>query len=367
MIMSNTAAKIMALTRPNIRALQPYSSARDEAPETGVADRIMLDANENSLGGPLDEDWSRYPDPQQRRLKQAMAGLKGLQTSQIFLGNGSDEAIDLLLRAFVEPGRDNILLMPPTYGMYAVQANIHGAEVRSAPLRPDFSPDEDAVRNAMNESSKLLFLCSPNNPTGQCLPEWFVLEMLAEFPGLVIVDEAYADFSGKPSWVSRLDEFPNLVVLQTLSKAWGLAGLRIGAAFSNASVIQVLNKVKYPYNLNALTIQSATRALALSEKVQEKVGQIRAERQLLATQLQGLECVQKVFPSDANFLLVQVKDADRLYTYLAAHNIIVRNRSREPHCKNCLRITVGTPEENRRLLEVMQVCKPECYSGIPSQ
>ena len=351
--MNNIAEKIAALARPNILALKPYSSARDEAPESGAATRIMLDANENSFGSPLDEDFSRYPDPQQVPLKQAFANLRGLQPAQIFLGNGSDEAIDVLFRAFVEPGRDNVVLMPPTYGMYAVQANIHDAEVRQAPLRPDFLPDADAVRNVMDERSKLLFLCSPNNPTGQCLPDDFVLEMLTAFPGLVVVDEAYADFSGTPSWTSRLADFPNLVVLQTLSKAWGLAGLRIGAAIANPLIVNILNKVKYPYNLNTMTIRLAAEALSQQEKVEQKVAQILAQRRRLEVELPCLECVEEVFPSDANFLLVRVKNADGLYQHLAQNGIIVRNRSKEPHCENCLRITVGTEAENGRLLEAM--------------
>lgn len=351
--MNQLAEKIAALTRPNIRALKPYASARDEAPASEMAQRIMLDANENSFGGPLDEDFSRYPDPQQDLLKQALASLKGVDKSQIFIGNGSDEAIDLLFRAFVTPNQDNVVLFPPTYGMYSVQANIHGAEIRYAPLRPDFSPDADAVRSVTDRNSKLLWLCSPNNPTGQCLPEGFVLEMLNSFPGLVVVDEAYADFSNQESWLSRLEEFPNLVVLQTLSKAWGLAGLRIGMAYSNAFVVSVLNKIKYPYNLNAMTIRLGMEALARSEAVDQKIAQILEARSRLEQALPRLDAVVQVFPSDSNFLLLRVKNADALYQHLAENGIIVRNRSRELHCENCLRITVGTEEENARLLELM--------------
>ncbi len=351
--MNNIEEKITALARPNIRVLKPYSSARDESPDAGENQRIMLDANENSFGGPLDEDFSRYPDPQQSPLKQALASMKELCPEQIFVGNGSDEAIDLLFRAFVEPGRDNIVIMPPTYGMYAVQANIHGAEIRTAPLRSNFLPDADAVSSVTDENTKLLFLCSPNNPTGQCLPDDFVLEMMAEFSGLVVLDEAYADFSGRSSWVSSLAEFPNLIVLQTLSKAWGLAGLRIGMAYSNPFVISILNKIKYPYNLNALTIRMGTDALSHREKVEEKIAQILSQLRYLEIELPQLGCVKKVFPSDANFLLVRVNNADGLYHYLAQNGIVVRNRSRELHCENCLRITVGTAAENKRLLEVM--------------
>ena len=344
--------RLSSLVRPNILTLQPYASARDEF--TGAA-AIFLDANENSLGGPLEIDYSRYPDPQQRALKNMLAAQKGLNVDQIFLGNGSDEAIDLLLRAFVEPGRDNLLLLPPTYGMYAVQASIHGADIRRVPLRPDFTPDENAIRAATDAQSRLLFLCSPNNPTGQCLPDAFVLEMLRTFPGLVIVDEAYGDFNDRPSWSRRLAEFPNLVVLQTLSKAWGLAGLRVGMAFSNDFVISILNKIKYPYNLGLATLQLAEQALGRAGAVREKVDRLLAERERLAEELPKRSCIREVFPSDANFLLVRTTDADGIYQYLCDQGIVVRNRSREPQCAQCLRITVGTPAENDRLLEVLGI------------
>ena len=351
--MSHPIDRLAQLVRPNILALQPYASARDEF--TGLA-AIFLDANENSLGGPLATDYSRYPDPQQKDLKNLLAAQKGLLPSQIFIGNGSDEAIDLLLRAFVEPGRDHILLLPPTYGMYTVQASIHGAEIRKIVLRPDFSPDEPAIRAATNAQSKLLFLCSPNNPTGQCLPDDFVLRMLRDFPGLVVLDEAYADFADRPSWSGRLDEFPNLVVLQTLSKAWGLAGLRVGMAFSNPFVISILNKIKYPYNLALPTIQLAGQALEQGVEVREKVALLLAERERLARELPKLTCIREVFPSDANFLLVRTTDADGIYRHLCDQGIVVRNRSREPQCAQCLRITVGTVAENDRLLAVLGDC-----------
>lgn len=351
---------IKDLVRPNILALKPYSSARDEFKELQTPNfelrtsTIFLDANENSLGSPLDADYSRYPDPQQKQLKGLLSQMKSVDPSQIFLGNGSDEAIDLLMRAFVEPGKDNILILPPTYGMYAVQANIHGAEIRRVSLRPDFFPDAAGIRSAMDAHSKLLFLCSPNNPTGQCLPDDFILEMLRDFPGLVVVDEAYADFSGKPSWSSRLAEFPNLVVLQTLSKAWGLAGLRVGMAFSNEFVISILNKIKYPYNLSTATIGLASAALDRAPEMQEMVRVLLAERVRLETELVQIPCVQTVFPSDANFLLVRVSDAAGIYQYLTEQGLVVRNRSSEVHCDNCLRITIGTPAENERLISVLQ-------------
>ena len=345
-----------ALVRPNIRALRPYTSARDEF--TGEA-AVFLDANENSLGSPLAEDLSRYPDPQQRALKAVLAARHGVEARRLFLGNGSDEAIDLLLRAFCEPGRDNVVLLPPTYGMYGVQAAIHGVEQRQAPLRPDFSPDAAAVLAAADERSKLLFLCSPNNPTGNALPEAFVLEMLERFPGLVVVDEAYADFSTRPSWTRRIGEFPRLVVLQTLSKAWGLAGLRIGLAFADDYVIEILNKIKYPYNLSTVAIRLALEALQNESAVREKIAVLLAERARLEAELPKLACVREVFPSEANFLLVRTTDADHLYQYLCERGIVVRNRGREMHCAGCLRITVGTPQENDRLLQALSEVRSE--------
>jgi histidinol-phosphate aminotransferase len=359
----NKKSGIDHLVRPNIAALRPYSSARDEfkLPSPGDAHPgplhapVFLDANENSLGGPLGPGLSRYPDPQQRRLKDVLAERFEVGTGQIFLGNGSDEAIDLLMRGFVEPGRDNIVLMPPTYGMYAVQANIHGAEIRRAPLGSDFAPDAGRVRAVTDKQSKLLFLCSPNNPTGQCLPTDFILEMLDFFPGLVVIDEAYADFSDRPSWIDRLAEFPRLVVLRTLSKAWGLAGLRVGMAFAGTDVIDVLNRIKYPYNLSGLVVDSALAALEQEALVRRNITILLQERRRLATALTRFPFITEVFPSDANFLLVRTTGADALYDHLVRHGLVVRNRSRETNCENCLRITIGTPEENERLLEVLKI------------
>lgn len=350
--MTDTEIKINALLRPNIRSLKPYSSARDEFSGSAAA-QVFLDANENSIGSPLDTDYRRYPDPQQGVLKQAIARLKGVNPDRIFLGNGSDEAIDLLFRAFCEPGADHAIILPPTYGMYAVQAGIQGSGVRKAPLRPDFSPDAEAVRAATDAHSKLLFLCSPNNPTGNDLPEDFILKMLGDFPGLVVLDEAYADFSETPSRVALLDEFPNLVILQTLSKAWGLAGLRIGMAFAHPFIINILNKIKYPYNLNSVTTRLATEALSRENQMTANAATLLAGRARLEAALPGIPCVQTVFPSQANFLLVRVTDADGIYQYLIGQGIVVRNRTREMHCENCLRITVGTFEENERLIAAL--------------
>lgn len=351
-------SSVQSLLRANIRALKPYSSARDEAPDTDQpAERIYLDANENSLGSPISGVYHRYPDPQPMALKQELARLKQVTTDQIFVGNGSDEAIDLLIRAFCEPGRDNIVILPPTYGMYAVQANIHGAEVRRAALNPDFSPNAAAVIAVTDSRSKILFICSPNNPTGNSLPESFILDMLARFPGIVVVDEAYIDFSAQPSWTQRIGQFPKLVVLQTLSKAWGLAGLRIGMAYAQQELIEVLNKIKYPYNINLATAALAVEALQNQDQVQQKIAILCSERQQLAEKLAQLPGVHEVFPSDANFLLIRIDHADAVYERLAQAGIIVRNRSKEMHCGDCLRITIGTPEENALLVEQLSVIR----------
>jgi histidinol dehydrogenase len=343
--------------RKNIVDLKPYQSARDEFQMPNSALRIphsvFLDANENSLGGALRGRYARYPDPHQRQLKEKIAALKAVQPENLFLGNGSDEAIDLLLRVFVEPGADNVVITPPTYGMYKVQANIHGAVLREAPLQPDFSLDAALVLQQSDHRSKVLFLCSPNNPTGNSLEVATVEQLLRHFPGLVVVDEAYIDFSGRTSWVNRLDEFPNLVVLQTFSKAWGLAGLRLGVAMASAGIIQLLEKVKYPYNINQCTLQMAEKALSERDLVEAQIRTLVYERHRLSEALTACARVRTVFPSDANFLLVRFDDAGRIYGHLASNGIVVRNRSLEKHCEQCLRITVGTPEQNDALLALV--------------
>lgn len=343
------------LVRTNILQLTPYSSARDESPEWMPEQRIRLDANENSLGGPLNPELSRYPGSLRKTLVSRIAQWKGVGESQVFLGNGSDEAIDLLLRVFVEPGRDNVIQMPPTYGMYAVQAKIQGAKVRNAPLNPDFSPNPAAVVASTDQHSRLLFLCSPNNPGGASLPDDFILEMLDTFPGVVVVDEAYKDFSPKESFISRIPDHPNLVVLQTFSKAWGLAGIRLGIAFANPFIIRQLNNIRYPYNLNSLTIQQALNALDRQKEVAEQVVQTIREREALTAALRTVPLVLEIFPSEANFLLVRVKDADAVYRFLAMQGILVRNRNKEINCSQCLRITVGSPAENLQLLEALRL------------
>ncbi len=342
--------EVKKLLRANIRTLRPYSSAREEH----SGGRIFLDANENSFGSAgTAERFNRYPDPLQLDVKEKIAKLKGVRPEQIFLGNGSDEAIDLLMRAFCEPRQDEAIICPPTYGMYAVCAAINDVPVRTAPLSARFELQPQAVAGATTAASKLLFLCSPNNPTATLLEQEAVTEVLQSFPGIVVIDEAYIDFCPQESWLPQLSRWPNLVVLQTFSKAWGLAGLRLGMAFAAPEIIGILNAIKFPYNLNSLTLQQVTRALEKPEQMQEMVRDILAQRDWLQQELAGLPCVEEIFPSQANFLLVRFRDARRIYDRLAAAGILVRDRTREPGCADCLRITVGTQEENRELLRVL--------------
>lgn len=335
------------LLRDNIRRLRPYSSARSEF--KGAA-RIFLDANEN----PFDNGLNRYPDPLQRALKARIAAWRGVQPEQIFLGNGSDEAIDLLVRMFCEPGRDRIIILPPTYGMYEVCADICGVEVAPIPLSADFQPDVEAILAASDGRSKLLFVCSPNNPTGNVFDTALLRALLRGFPGIVVVDEAYGDFSARPGALSLIDEYENLVVLQTFSKAWGLAGIRLGMAFAQAPLIEWFNKVKPPYNVNQLTQNAAMEALQQPELFHSQLATILAERATLEQALPFLPMVEQVFPSDANFILVKTAEPNDLYRHLVSVGIIVRNRSSVTLCEGCLRITVGTPEENRQLLDALK-------------
>jgi histidinol-phosphate aminotransferase len=349
--------RIEPLVRPNILALKPYASARDEF-QLGADKKeqmLFLDANENSLGAPIAGNYHRYPDPHQGALKQLLAGQRGVATDQIFLGNGSDEAIDLLIRAFCIPDRDFIVVLPPTYGMYAVQAAIQGAGVLKIPLLPDFTPDVAAILDRTDVRHKLLFLCSPNNPSGNAFPKDKVIALLEGFRGMVVVDEAYQDFSGEASYCDLIEKYPNLVVLRTFSKAWGLAGLRLGMAFSNAMVVQILDKIKYPYNVNSATLELVQTALGQSNIVQDKVNQLIIAKSALTSALQALACVTRVYPSAANFLLVQVRNADAIYAYLCAAGIVVRNRSKEPLCENCLRITIGDSAAHEQLITALQL------------
>lgn len=338
---------ISALIRPNIRELQPYASARDEY--SGSAS-VFLDANENPYNSPL----NRYPDPGQHDLKDRIAILKGQAREYIFLGNGSDEGIDLLFRVLCEPGVDNVITVDPTYGMYGVCAGINDIERRSVLLNNDFSLDPDAVLGAVDGQTKLIFLCSPNNPTGNALDREAVLRVIDRAPCMVVVDEAYIDFSSGEGFLSLLQEKKNLVVLQTLSKAWGLAGIRLGMLFADPELIGYLSAVKYPYNINVLTIVAAMEGLDAAESRQKWIGEILEERRLVATELEALDFVEKVYPSDANFLLLKVDDPAACYAHLMNQGVIVRDRSSVPLCEACLRITIGTAEENRALINALK-------------
>ncbi|WP_317191248.1 histidinol dehydrogenase [Hymenobacter sp. BT523] len=348
------------LIRPNVERMQPYSSARDEF--EGMAP-VMLDANENSLGSVGPDEFNRYPDPHQRAIKADLARLKGVKPDNIFLGNGSDEAIDLLVRLTCTPGQDAIVVCPPTYGMYEVAANLNDVRVERLPLTPDFQLPESAFDTLARSTAKMVFLCSPNNPTGNLLHQDALERILRTFPGLVIVDEAYADFAAAPSWTTLLAEFPRLVVLQTFSKAWGLAGLRLGVAYAAPELIAYLNKIKPPYNISAATQQHALAALAAAPRLEAMQAELLKERAYLAEELPRLSMVEHVFPSDANFLLVRfTSDATAIYDQLRARGIVVRNRTTQPGCANCLRLTVGTASENARLLQALA----EIEAGQPA-
>ncbi len=340
---------ILKLVRKNVRELEPYSCARDEY--TGNKG-IFLDANENSLGSVLKIDLNRYPDPRQLELKARIAAMKGSDISRIFIGNGSDEVIDLLIRAFCEPGQDRIMIMPPTYGMYKVAADVNNIPVFEIPLTKDFQIDSENVL-ANSADVKLIFICSPNNPTGNCLRDEDIENILRNFEGLVILDEAYIDFAADRSWLPRLNQYQNLVIMQTLSKAWGLASLRFGMGFADPQIIEILTKIKYPYNVGGATQQLVLEALSYFNKKDEMVQQILSERNRLIQQLAQLDMVEKIYPSDANFVLVKFKNAKRVFNYLIQKQIIVRDRSVVIHCENSLRITVGTPAENDTLISAL--------------
>ncbi len=344
--------EIKNLVRKNIQALKPYSSARSEF--KGAAE-VFLDANEN----PFDTGLNRYPDPLQWKVKVQIADLKGIAAENIFLGNGSDEVIDLLVRIFCEPGEDHIIILPPTYGMYQVSADIANVEVRSIQLMPDFQPDVEKILASANNNSKILFICSPNNPTGNNIHSDKIRALAAGFPGIVTVDEAYIDFSAQKSCTALLSEFPNLIVMQTFSKAWGLAGIRLGMAFASTEIIHYFNKVKPPYNINQLTQTAALEALQNKAQQAQMVQTIIGQRALLQQYLISLDFVERIYPSDANFLLLKVQNPKGTYQYLVEQGIIVRDRSNVALCEGCLRITVGTPEENERLVQALVEFTPE--------
>ncbi|MBN1408584.1 MAG: histidinol-phosphate transaminase [Calditrichaceae bacterium] len=340
-----------SLVRENIRNLKPYSSARDEF--KGKAD-IFLDANENSLGSPIQSQWNRYPDPRQTELKKAIGKLKDVTLDKIFLGNGSDEAIDLLIRAFCEPGRDQIMIMPPTYGMYQVCADINNVGVISRPLAPNFNLDVIGITKVLTDSVKMLFICSPNNPTANAMRQSDIEQILQNTNAIVVVDEAYIDFSGKPSLVPLLDKYPNLVILQTFSKAWGLASLRLGMAFADPYIIHILTNIKPPYNISGLTQQMAMEAIKNLELKNKMVAALLDQRKNIMDNLKQLTMVDQVFSSDTNFILVRFKNSKLVFEQLIQSGIIVRDRSKALHCENCLRFTVGTELENKRLIEKLK-------------
>ncbi|CAN5420977.1 histidinol-phosphate transaminase [soil metagenome] len=339
------------LVRKNIRNLKPYSSARSEF--AGIAE-VFLDANENAFGSPAGNGFNRYPDPLQIELKRRIAPMKGVETSQLFIGNGSDEAIDLLFRIFCEPGRDEVIICPPTYGMYRVSADINYVAVKEISLTNDFQLDVSAVISAIKENTKLIFICSPNNPTGNLMQREAIIEIAVKFDGIVVVDEAYIDFAAEPSLTAEINRLPNLVVLQTFSKAWGMAGLRVGLAFASTEIIDLMNRVKPPYNVSGIAQRAVIEALGEHEAVDGWIESSLEQRAVLNRSLAGLDYVEKVYPSDANFILIKVSDADAIYGYLVNEKIVVRNRNNVVLCDGCLRITVGTPEENARLLKALE-------------
>lgn len=350
-----TSFNINDLIRENVKKLTPYSSARDEF--SGEA-TVFLDANENSLGSPSLKWYNRYPDPHQVKIKEKLSAIKGVPAANIFIGNGSDECIDLLYRGFCNPGKDNVIICPPTYGMYQVSADINDVEVRRAPLLPDFQLDLVHLENLVDDFTKIIWICSPNNPSANSLHREDIEMVLNNFPGLVVIDEAYINFSRHRSFVQELQDYPNLVVMQTLSKAWGLAGLRVGMAFASEAVISVFNKIKPPYNIGQATQDIVLSALDKVDEVNEMIRLLVAEREVLVQNLAVLPAVQQIYPSDANFLLVKVKDARKAYDFLLTRGIVVRDRSNVQLCEGCLRITVGTPEENKIFVENLSAFVP---------
>jgi histidinol-phosphate aminotransferase len=354
--------ELNSLVRDNIKNLKPYASARHEF--TGNAS-VFLDANENAYGSPLPSPageglgvrFNRYPDPLQWQLKFQLAGIKGVPAENICIGNGSDEIIDLAYRIFCNPGKDNVIICPPTYGMYAVNADINDVEIRKVDLAPAFQLDVDGIMQATDTNTKLLFICSPNNPTGNNMNRPDVELLLNNFPGIVIIDEAYINYSKQQSFIQELTEYPNLVVMQTLSKAWGMAALRLGLCYASLDIIDLFNKVKPPYNINEASQQMAMQALQNTQQVNDWIKEVVLQKAFLVKALNDFSFVKTVYPSDANFILLKVDDADLLYQYLASNGIVVRNRSKEVNCRNCLRISIGTPRENEILLTALKKYK----------
>ncbi|WP_438988391.1 histidinol-phosphate transaminase [Polaribacter sp.] len=341
---------ITNLIRENIKSITPYSSARDEYKDATSDKMVFLDANEN----PFENGVNRYPDPQQNSVKDLLSAIKNISKKHILLGNGSDEVLDLIFRAFCEPKEDNIITLPPTYGMYSVLANINNIENRKVLLTQDFQPKVDEILAKVDAKSKILFLCSPNNPSGNSFTSKKIEELLQKFNGLVVIDEAYIDFSEEKSWLEKLTAFPNLIITQTLSKAYGLAGIRLGVCYASAQIIAVLNNIKPPYNVNELTQQKAIERLQKVEEVQEEIGKIKAERNQLIVCLKEIDFIKEIYPTDCNFVLVKVDDATKRYNQLVAKGIVVRNRTTQPLCENTLRFTIGTNLENEKLIRVLK-------------
>jgi histidinol-phosphate aminotransferase len=344
---------INTITRENVKILKPYSSARDEFEDFETAEMIFLDANEN----PFQNGVNRYPDPQQNSVKAILARNNNVKQTQILLGNGSDEVLDLIFRAFCEPKVDNIISLPPTYGMYSVLANINAVENREVLLSTDFQPEVEKILEAVDDNTKIIFLCSPNNPTGNSFSDESVVKLLQNFNGLVVIDEAYIDFSNKESWLTEIDEYPNLIITQTLSKAYGLAGIRLGICYGSEAVISVLNKIKPPYNVNELTQQRAIARLKDSDKIKQEIAAIIEQREELLKVLSDIDFVEKIYPTEANFVLVKVDDANKRYDQLIEKGIVIRNRTTQPLCENSLRFTIGIPEENAVLIKELKLLK----------
>lgn len=346
-----STSNIQSLIRENIRNLTPYRSARDD-----FNSGILLDANENSFGSSVRNplDLHRYPDPAQEKLREVIANYRHVDVENLFLGVGSDEPIDLLMRIFCEPARDSIIISPPTYGMYKVSANINNVAVKEVLLTEKFQLQPDKIKEAANETTKLLFLCSPNNPTANDMKRTDLLKLCTTFPGIVVVDEAYIDFSKQESMAEMVQQYPNLVVLQTFSKAFGLAGIRLGVAISNPEIISYMMRVKAPYNINKLTADTAMKAFDNLELLKFNIKKIREERQYVAEQLEHSAAVEKVYPSNANFLLFKINHAKEVYQNLAKLGVIVRYRGNEPHCEDCLRVTIGMPDENVKFLKALK-------------
>lgn len=339
------------LLRPHLKQLVPYSSARDDYKGK---DGVFLDANENPIGSITEENWNRYPDPYQLELKAKLAEIKGVNAEQIFLGNGSDEPIDLLYRAFCEPQTDEVIINPPTYGMYKVSADINNVKAKEVLLTNQYDLDTQALLSAIQPNTKIIWICSPNNPTGNDVSLEKIEIILKGFKGLVVVDEAYIDFADRPSFTTRLNEFPNLIVLQTMSKAWGLASLRLGMAFCSPELVAILNRIKPPYNLSGLTQRTVLNALNNLEKKDQMVAEILENREELLSELETLEIVKRVYPTDSNFYLVKMKDAKQVYLKLIEKQVILRDRSKVVLCEDGIRITIGTKEENKKLIEELK-------------